>query len=75
MGRARFVFLASCASMDIIRGEFFHPLAFVCLSEEVCRVRDARVTCEQVIVIEFQYFASLVEVVGEFGLGEAFGWQ
>jgi hypothetical protein len=75
MSRARLVFLAGRASTDIVCSKVFHPLAFVRLSEEVRRVRDSGVTRERVIMVQLQYFTSLIEIVGEFGLCEAFGWQ
>ena len=49
--RVRFVFLAGCASVYVFFGEFFHLSAFVCLAEEVDRVRNAGMTGERVVVI------------------------
>ena len=36
--RAWFVFLTNCTSSYIVFGEFFYPLAFVSLAEEMGRV-------------------------------------
>ena len=71
MGRAWFVFLTDCATVYVVFGEFFHSFAFVCLAKEVGRVRDARMACEWVIVIQSQDFTSLFEFFGELELGEA----
>jgi hypothetical protein len=51
MRRAWLVFLASCATVDIICSKFFHPLTFVLLGEEVRRVHDSGVTHKQVVVV------------------------
>ena len=75
MSCAGFVFLTDCTSAHIVFGKFFHPFAFIGLTEEMGCVRDSWVSCKWVIVVQAKNFASLFELFGELSLGEMCGGE